>query len=78
MTTPEPRRSHSANGVPASITVTPGGPLVVRGDVELVDVDGAPIPRRRATIALCRCGRSSIQPYCDGSHALGRPPIRDE
>ncbi|WHU47508.1 CDGSH iron-sulfur domain-containing protein [Gordonia sp. L191] len=63
---------------PARITVTPAGPLVVRGDVEIVDTEGNPIPRRRATVALCRCGRSGIQPYCDGSHAIGRSPIRGE
>ena len=62
----------------ARLTVTPGGPLLVRGDVDLVDVHGEPIPRRRNTIALCRCGRSAIQPYCDGSHAVGRSAISGE
>ena len=52
------------------ITACPDGPLLVRGDVELVDPDGQPIPRRRATIALCRCGKSSIKPHCDGTHKL--------
>lgn len=51
-----------------TIVVCPAGPLLVRGTVALLDTDGQPIPRRRATIALCRCGRTSIGPYCDGSH----------
>lgn len=71
-------RPPSRNPRPARVTVTPGGPLLVRGDVELVDVHGEPIPRRRNTIALCRCGRSAIQPYCDGSHAVGRSAISGE
>lgn len=56
----------------ATITVCPDGPLLVRGDVEIVDVDGEPVERRRSTVALCRCGRSSIAPYCDGSHKVRR------
>ena len=57
---------------PATITACPNGPLLVRGDVELVDTSGTPIERRRATVALCRCGASAIAPYCDGSHkAIG-------
>ena len=62
----------------ARISVINGGPLIVRGDVEIVDERGEPVPRRRATVALCRCGRSQIQPYCDGSHSVGRSPIRGE
>jgi len=54
--------------VRATVTPYPDGPLIVRGDVELIAGDGAPIPRRRRTIALCRCGLSSIKPFCDGTH----------
>ncbi|MCB2412250.1 CDGSH iron-sulfur domain-containing protein [Demequina sp. TTPB684] len=53
-----------------TITPYPDGPLLVRGDVELVDAAGQPIPRHRETVALCRCGLSTIKPYCDGSHKL--------
>ncbi len=55
---------------PPTITPCPNGPLLVRGDVELVDGEGMPIPRRRRTIALCRCGLSSIKPFCDGTHKV--------
>ena len=50
------------------IACYPDGPLIVRGPVRLVDATGTRIPTRRATIALCRCGRSRISPFCDGTH----------
>jgi CDGSH-type Zn-finger protein len=55
---------------PAQITACPNGPLLVRGDVQIVDGDGDPVPRTRQTVALCRCGVSLIKPYCDGSHKM--------
>lgn len=51
-----------------TITPCPDGPLLVRGDVELRTTEGLPIPRKRRVIALCRCGLSSIKPFCDGTH----------
>ncbi|GAB2983480.1 CDGSH iron-sulfur domain-containing protein [Frigoribacterium salinisoli] len=53
-----------------SITATPDGPLLVRGDVDIVTPDGTPVPRDRRTVALCRCGTSTIAPWCDGSHKI--------
>jgi CDGSH-type Zn-finger protein len=55
---------------PADVVVTPcpDGPLLVRGDVTVLGGDGKPLPRRRQTVALCRCGYSAIKPWCDGSH----------
>lgn len=52
------------------IVVCPDGPLLVRGDVPIMTPDGEPVPRRRKTVALCRCGASTIKPYCDGTHKL--------
>jgi len=50
----------------------PDGPILVRADVAILDEDGRPLPRHRATVALCRCGASAIKPYCDGTHkAIG-------
>jgi CDGSH-type Zn-finger protein len=55
-----------------SIVAYPDGPLLVRGNVQILTPDGEPLPRRRRTVALCRCGKSTIKPYCDGTHkAIG-------
>ncbi|SNY53223.1 CDGSH iron-sulfur domain-containing protein [Paractinoplanes atraurantiacus] len=48
------------------------GPLIVRGDFELETPDGEPIDPGRGTIALCRCGRSAVKPFCDGTHKAVR------
>lgn len=52
-------------------TITPygNGPLIVRGPFMLVDEDGNEIDAGRRTVALCRCGRSRLRPFCDGAHA---------
>jgi CDGSH-type Zn-finger protein len=52
----------------ATITPYRDGPLIVRGNFRLVDQDGGEIDPGRETIALCRCGKSGIKPFCDGSH----------
>ena len=52
----------------ATITPYRDGPLIVRGNFRLVDQDGNEIDPGRRTIALCRCGKSGIKPFCDGAH----------
>ena len=46
------------------------GPYLVRGPVEIRDQNGTPVQLDRETIALCRCGKSRIRPFCDGTHQL--------
>ncbi len=51
------------------IQVKPNGPLLVTGDVALVDGAGSAFGLGgRTTISLCRCGHSANKPFCDGSH----------
>ncbi|MCA9177146.1 MAG: CDGSH iron-sulfur domain-containing protein [Planctomycetales bacterium] len=53
------------------IRVRDDGPLVVDGDVDLVDGEGRPLsppPSTKSNIALCRCGQSAAKPFCDGAH----------
>lgn len=59
---------------PEIATITPyrDGPLLVRGPVRLQDMHGREIEVGRETIALCRCGKSRIRPFCDGTHKLSR------
>jgi CDGSH-type Zn-finger protein len=74
----EPRDVAAAEDLPTEdpaplrggATITPyrDGPLIVRGDFRLLDQHGGEIDPGRETIALCRCGKSGIKPFCDGSH----------
>ena len=64
----EPAADEVAPDARATITPYRDGPLIVRGDFRLVDQDGEEIDPGRRTVALCRCGRSSIKPFCDGTH----------
>lgn len=58
----------------AEVVIIPyrDGPYLVRGPVTLRDQDGRPIESERRTIALCRCGKSRLRPFCDGSHHVIR------
>lgn len=63
--------SGTANAGQARITVYPDGPLIVRGDFVLDDLDDGTLETGRV-VALCRCGRSATKPLCDGSHNNAR------
>jgi CDGSH-type Zn-finger protein len=54
----------------AEITPYRDGPLLIRGEFTLRDQDGNDIRVERETIALCRCGKSRIRPFCDGTHKI--------
>ena len=54
------------------ITTYRDGPLLVRGPVRLQDQDGNEVVLDRTPVALCRCGKSRLRPFCDGSHKLIR------
>ena len=56
----------------ATITPYRDGPLLVRGPFRLLDQDGNEIEVDRGTVALCRCGKSRLRPFCDGSHKIVR------
>jgi CDGSH-type Zn-finger protein len=58
----------------AGTKITPyrDGPYLVRGLFSIVDQDGNEIEVKRRVVALYRCGRSQIRPFCDGTHkAIG-------
>jgi len=43
-------------------------PYLVVGVTDCRDAEGRPVAMQPVT-ALCRCGRSSNEPYCDGTHS---------
>jgi uncharacterized Fe-S cluster protein YjdI len=49
---------------PTAVTVDPDGPLLVRGDLVLDLPDGR---MHETRAALCRCGGTANQPFCDGA-----------
>jgi CDGSH-type Zn-finger protein len=51
------------------VTVRNDGPLLIEGDLEVVDALGKAYGLAgRTAISLCRCGLSEKKPFCDGAH----------
>ena len=50
-----------------TIKIAENGPLIVQGEFNLIDAQGNEVPVKKA--ALCRCGGSTIKPFCDGTHS---------
>jgi CDGSH-type Zn-finger protein len=63
-------RRPAPSGSGATISPYPDGPLLVRGNFVIQTPGGRPIRGGRGTVALCRCGRSSTKPFCDGTHKV--------
>ena len=57
-----------SDGEDVVMTDCPGGPLLVRGARWVVDADGTEHRVTRPVVAVCRCGMSSLAPWCDGTH----------
>jgi len=51
----------------ATATVSPDGPIYLRGQLTIADAGGN-VVESGTRLALCRCGASSRKPFCDGSH----------
>ncbi len=49
------------------IEVLPNGPLLVHGQLKVIDKDGN-VDVKDNTTAFCRCGASNNKPYCNGAH----------
>jgi len=46
----------------------PGGPLLVRGADSVLDDEGEEHEVTRPVVAVCECGKSARQPWCDSTH----------
>ena len=50
-----------------TIKIRENGPFVVDGEFTLVDHNGNEVPIVKR--ALCRCGGSTMKPFCDSTHS---------
>jgi 3-phenylpropionate/trans-cinnamate dioxygenase ferredoxin subunit len=50
-----------------TIKIKDNGPYLVEGEFRLTDMQGNEIPLAKR--ALCRCGGSTMKPFCDGTHS---------
>lgn len=53
---------------PIEIAPQLDGPLMVRGNMEIIASTGRVVARTKAA-RFCRCGHSNTKPFCDGTHA---------
>jgi len=56
-----------------AIKVAKEGPLMIEGGIELKD-DQNSCPESKEHYCLCRCGKTSNAPFCDGKHL----PVKSE
>ncbi len=52
---------------PVEVTLQLDGPLMVRGNLEIISGTGRVVARQDAA-RLCRCGHSNTKPFCVGTH----------
>lgn len=64
---PEPAAEPTQPPAQATIQASMNGPLLVEGSFRLRDEQGREISSS-GRAALCRCGGTGNQPFCDGSH----------
>lgn len=63
----EKQEEKNQPATPVQVEIRPGGPLVISGTFTLIDEQGKEHTDRNR-MAICRCGLSQKQPFCDGSH----------
>ncbi len=49
------------------IQIIHNGPALLSGNFTITDINGRKLAKAN-NIALCRCGKSSSMPFCDGTH----------
>lgn len=52
-----------------NVTIRDDGPFLIEGNLSIEDAEGNSYQIERTSVSLCRCGASSDQPFCNGSHA---------
>jgi len=61
------RQRCSVRPGPLRVEATDNGPVVLRGNLRLMDATGDVVAQMSRCI-LCRCGQSKEKPFCDGTH----------
>lgn len=63
-------RGGESEPAPEQTTMIPmhNGPLLVRGDLLVLDPETGSVLAEETRLALCRCGKSENEPFCDNSH----------
>ena len=51
-----------------TVTLRNNGPLLVQGNIKILDPEGNEVQVEGDMAVLCRCGGSSNKPFCDGTH----------
>lgn len=66
------------SGSPGDVVaeLCPGGPMLLRGVSAVRDEHGELHEATRPVVAVCMCGRSQRQPWCDGTHKAVRSTRR--
>ena len=49
------------------IKLMDNGPMLLDGEYEVYSLGNAPMNSKK-NVAMCRCGKSSSKPFCDGTH----------
>ena len=55
------------------VTVCPRGPLLLRGATTVRDREGRAHDATRPVVAVCVCGKTQRDPWCDGTHKVLKP-----
>jgi uncharacterized Fe-S cluster protein YjdI/CDGSH-type Zn-finger protein len=63
-------RAGQREPAPEETTMIPvrNGPLIVRGRLRVLDPSSGGVIAEETRLALCRCGNSQNEPFCDNSH----------
>ena len=59
---------------PVSVTIVHNGPARIKGRLQFINKDGIE-EVKDGVFSLCRCGKTSNSPFCDGTHKNVMPPI---
>lgn len=62
-----PSKTESSSELGLTVEIMDPGPILLKGKIQLTQADGSSENKEGVT-ALCRCGKTSNSPYCDGSH----------